>query len=92
MQCWVACFDIEDDTVRRNVGKRLLRHGKRVQRSVFELLINNRAELDQLRTELDHLIGDTGDLRLYPLCRHCRVRSMNQSGDSAIRFPRVQIL
>ncbi|PID60450.1 MAG: CRISPR-associated endonuclease Cas2 [Gammaproteobacteria bacterium] len=92
MQCWVICFDIEDDAIRRRVGKRLLAYGKRVQWSVFEVLVGNAVELDRLRVELDEMIGDAGNLRLYPLCRDCRRQAIDQEGKPAVQFPHAHVL
>ena len=39
MEVYVACFDISDDRQRTRVGKVLLRHGDRVQKSVFEIAV-----------------------------------------------------
>ena len=91
MNCWVVCFDIEDDRIRRNVGKSLLRYGKRVQRSVFEILVRNHVEFDTLRISLEEMIGESGELRLYPLCRDCRTKSLHQDGTAAVSFPIVHI-
>ena len=49
-------------------------------------------ELDELRVDLHEMIEETDDLRLYPMCRECRGKSLNQHGEPAVNFPRVHII
>jgi CRISPR-associated protein Cas2 len=92
MEIWLICFDISDDRIRNRVGKLLLGYGQRVQRSVFEIAVNNRAQLDQIRHELDGMVEDERDLRFYRLCADCRGVSQTLDGEPVAHFPAVIIL
>jgi len=63
MEVYVACFDISDDGLRTRAGKVLLCHGDRVQKSVFEISVRDRAELEGIRRELVEIVGDDDNIR-----------------------------
>ncbi|MGR5237950.1 CRISPR-associated endonuclease Cas2 [Vibrio alfacsensis] len=80
----LACFDIEDDKTRRQVGHLLGGYGDRVQRSVFEVLFKNPQECKKVFDDLMNIIDDGDDLRFYPLCKRCAdkaVGSIENPGD-----------
>lgn len=91
MDAWIVCFDITDDRARRTVGRQLARHGRRVQRSVFEILVRSPAELDAVREQLRSLLTDDDDLRFYPLCRTCRTRAHDADEMPAARFAQTHV-
>lgn len=92
MEVYVACFDISDDTLRRRAGDLLLKYGERVQRSVFEIVVRDRRDLDILREELRALVGEDDDIRFYRLCAACRRVSATLGGDAVADLPAVVIL
>ncbi len=92
MEVYVACFDISDDSLRRRVGDLLLHYGERVQRSVFEIVVRNRHDLEKLQDELRILLGDDDDIRFYRLCAACRQSSTTLDGEDIADFPAVVIL
>jgi len=75
MLAYLACFDITDDGVRYRVGKTLAQYGDRVQKSVFEISLDNQTQLRDLKTEIRHLLEEEDDCRFYALCKACRKRS-----------------
>lgn len=93
MEVYVVSFDIHDDGRRRRIGEALLGYGERVQRSVFEVSVRDRAQLDGLCAELKGLIepGDD-DVRLYRLCANCRGVSFSLSGEAVAHFPALLIV
>lgn len=93
MHVYLACFDISDDGIRYRVGSLLARHGKRVQRSVFEVSFRQLAELDRLQEALRELpLGEEDDIRFYALCRACRGASQDLTNERIARFPAAVIL
>lgn len=68
---FMVCFDIVDDKIRYRVVKILLKYGQRVQKSVFECMLND-ADYLQMKNSLDKLIEITQDsIRYYHLCANC---------------------
>lgn len=69
---YVIVYDIEDDRTRDRVAKVLERYGERVQKSVFECVLEPEA-LDRLTGRLAKELGDpqTGNIRVYRLCANC---------------------
>ena len=92
MEVYVACFDISDDGLRTRAGKVLLCHGDRVQKSVFEISVRDRAELEGIRRELVEIVGDDDNIRFYRLCAACRGASSTLDGSDVAGFPAVLIV
>ena len=92
MPCYVVCYDISDDRTRTQVGKRLLRHGERVQESVFEIQLPSAAALEQLRIDLRQQLDEEDKLHLYRLCLDCRKASQDADGGPLVTFPAVVII
>ncbi|MCB5285551.1 MAG: CRISPR-associated endonuclease Cas2 [Candidatus Cloacimonetes bacterium] len=79
MKLYLVCFDIVSNKIRRQAVKCLLKYGKRVQKSVFECLLNER-QFPQMKSELDKLIRREEDsIRYYLLCANC-ARNVAVSG------------
>jgi len=91
METWLVCFDISDDRIRNRVGKHLLGHGDRVQKSVFEIAVKNRNQLDKIQQELDTFVEDERNIRFYRLCADCRTASETLDGEPIAHFPAVII-
>ncbi len=90
MQYYLVCFDIENDRYRNRLGKRLLQHGHRVQRSVFEIALTNDQAMLQLRqsiTNLQQQYEETGNVRFYRLLKPCRDASFTIDGEPVLDFP-----
>lgn len=70
----LVAYDIAHEKRLRRVATVMEDYGTRVQRSVFECLIEE-DQLDRLRTELSERIEPGEDsIRLYRLCQACRDR------------------
>lgn len=92
MPCYVACFDIGEDRIRTQVGKRLLEVGDRVQKSVFEVRVDTAQALFALAAELRDLLQEEDDLRFYRLCLDCRKASCDAHGQPLAGFPSTVIV
>lgn len=70
----VVSYDIVDDKKRRDVSNLLLDYGTRVQKSVFECLIdeNKYIEMKQRIEEIIDLEDDS--VRFYNICERCKGR------------------
>ena len=90
--CYVVCFDISNDHARDSVGKQLLRHGERVQESVFEVRLASVQDLEALAAELRGMLDEDDDLRFYRLCLDCRKASRDARGHPVATFPAVVIV
>jgi CRISPR-associated protein Cas2 len=68
---WVVAYDLESDAVRARVAELLLTLGERVQKSVFECVLEA-DEVEALTARLQREIGQTpGNVRVYRLCSAC---------------------
>jgi CRISPR-associated protein Cas2 len=69
---YVITYDIQEDRLRDHIAKLLKAAGFRVQKSVFECMLDAK-ELDRLIGRLGRSIeGQTGaDVRIYRLCASC---------------------
>jgi CRISPR-associated protein Cas2 len=68
----VVAFDVRDDRRRTRLGRHLLRHGTRVQLSVFECLVRHH-RIEAFMRELMRFLDPTVDrLTVYPLCHPCQ--------------------
>ncbi len=92
MEVYVVCFDISDDRIRDRLGKRLLRYGDRVQKSVFEVGVKNNTELEEMRRELRKIAQDDDNIRFYRLCANCRSASNALDSERVAHFPAVIVL
>ncbi|MCT7968420.1 CRISPR-associated endonuclease Cas2 [Laspinema sp. D1] len=69
---YLICYDIVEDNRRNRVAKLLETYGMRVQKSVFEAVLDDN-QYDQLQKRLFKLLNKRQDqLRFYPLSAHCR--------------------
>ncbi len=92
METYVVCFDISDDRIRNRAGKHLLQYGDRVQKSVFEIAVRDRKELDKIQEVLLELAEEDANIRFYRLCAGCRAASKTLEGEEVAHFPAVIIL
>jgi len=72
----VIVYDITDDKRRRLLSDLLEGWGKRVNRSVFECLIETPAKLDKLKKGIEQIVNRKHDsVRIYRLCLSCIEKS-----------------
>lgn len=79
---YLLCYDLNDDRLRDRAAQMLLKHGQRVQESVFELWFLAPAQFNRLQTELRALLPPNTNVRWYRLTD----AGMADSG-SLDRFP-----
>jgi len=89
---YLVCFDISDDRIRQRVCKLLLRHGSRVQESVFELAFSSEHLLQKLRKQLRGVLDEECELRFYRLCLDCRKGSSRIDGMPVAALPSAVII
>jgi len=89
---YLVCFDISDHRVRLRVGKLLLRHGQRVQESVFEIALASAHEMQALKKRLTSILEEENEVRFYRLCLDCRKASKRIDGMPLAAFPAVVII
>jgi CRISPR-associated protein Cas2 len=86
---YLICYDIVDDSRRQRVSKLLETYGLRVQKSVFEVILED-WKYEKLEQRLLKLLHPTEDqLRFYPLsirCRH-KVKILGQKPEFLIDDP-----
>lgn len=63
---WLVCFDISDHKARRDVVKRLLTCGVRVQYSMYEITLKP-PEFKVLSQQISELIDETDRVHYVPL-------------------------
>ncbi|MBI4820413.1 MAG: CRISPR-associated endonuclease Cas2 [Deltaproteobacteria bacterium] len=80
----VVAYDIVDDERRGRVAKALNGYGERVQKSVFDCLVDER-RLAELQERLEDLIDlSTDSVRYYRLCAKCE-RTVTVQGRGDVR-------
>jgi CRISPR-associated protein Cas2 len=75
---YLVCYDIVSDTRRNKVSKLLEAHGLRVQKSVFECMLDEK-QYEILSKYLVRLVNKREDqIRFYPMSAHnrCKVAVM----------------
>ncbi|MCW6038249.1 CRISPR-associated endonuclease Cas2 [Spirulina subsalsa FACHB-351] len=74
MMVYLICYDIVEDRRRTKVSNLLEAYGLRVQKSVFEAVLNSN-QYQKLKGQLEGLIDlERDQLRFYPLSEHCRAK------------------
>ena len=79
MFCVIA-YDITENYLRRQVSKILSAHGRRVQKSVFELDLHP-DQLIQMLNSISPYIEAGDSLRCYPLCERCLEKALSYNSD-----------
>lgn len=75
---WMLSYDIADPRRLRRVAKAALRHGERVQKSLYQCTLSAE-QFKIFRSELQRLHHPEEDrLMLRPVCRHCREQTRTQ--------------
>lgn len=71
---YLICYDIVNDSRRNKVSKLLEAYGLRVQKSVFECVLDEKQQ-EALQKRLLKLLNKRSDqVRFYPLSAHCRCK------------------
>jgi len=74
---YVISYDISDDGIRKRISDLLEGVGVRVQKSVFECQVEEKALeslVQRLAGELE--VRTNGDIRIYPRCERCAAGSV----------------
>jgi CRISPR-associated protein Cas2 len=72
MTLYLVCYDIVKDNRRTKVAKLLEAYGLRIQKSVFEVIVDEQ-QYAKLEKKLSKLLDNSQDqLRFYPLSERCR--------------------
>jgi CRISPR-associated protein Cas2 len=83
----VIAYDIQDDRRREALAKLLLEYGTRMQKSVFECLLEKR-ELDRLVEKVRPFVETSLEsVRFYVLCHRCMEQSAHVGGLPLNRDP-----
>ncbi|RMG61041.1 MAG: CRISPR-associated endonuclease Cas2 [Deltaproteobacteria bacterium] len=69
----VVSYDVSDDRKRRKLAKFLLDYGKRVQKSVFEVVASRKSVEKMKRRARKFIDEETDSIRYYTLCGRCVV-------------------
>ncbi|MCL1474272.1 CRISPR-associated endonuclease Cas2 [Argonema antarcticum] len=71
---YLICYDIVDDSRRYKVSKLLETYGLRVQKSVFEAVLDEK-QYENIQKRLFKILNSKEDqLRFYPLSDPCRCK------------------
>ena len=89
---YLACYDISDNKNRLKLSKLLQFYGTRVQKSVFEIGIKNRAQLEQLKRDASPYIEEFDSLLFYRLTYASRQASHNHQDKRIAYFPATLII
>ncbi len=95
MQYYLACFDVHHDRLRYRVVKELMRHGLRVQYSVFELAMRDATQMRRLRGRLNGLCRryeDPANIRFYRMSRNTLHESFSLDGSEMMDYPAVIVV
>ena len=89
----VVSYDIEDDRRRKKVADILMNYGKRVQKSVFECVVNE-VQFIAMQQKLKKLIDReaTDSIRYYVLCSSCLKQVVIENGVPLYEVPNVVIV
>jgi len=64
----VVCYDVSSDRSRLAIAHILMGYGVRVQKSVFECLVDTKGEVSRIKGLLVPLLAEGDNLRIYTLC------------------------
>ncbi|MCD6433409.1 MAG: CRISPR-associated endonuclease Cas2 [Sulfurimonas sp.] len=84
MQRYVVAYDISCNKRRVKIGNALEAYGTRVNYSVFEIQIKNKAQKKVLENELLKILSPKEDsLRFYHICETCARKSWSLGDENA---------
>jgi CRISPR-associated protein Cas2 len=91
MQRYVVAYDISDNRRRKKIGEVLEAYGKRVNYSVFEIVLKSKSQKRELEDALlEYLKPEEDSLRVYSVCEKCLSNSWSL-GDEAAPFEKEAI-
>lgn len=70
----VVSYDIVDDKKRRDVSNLLLDYGTRVQKSVFECIIDESKYIEMKQRVQEIIDLENDSVRFYNICERCKGR------------------
>lgn len=76
----VVCYDVSNDRSRLSITHALMGYGVRVQKSVFECLIENPGEIKKLLSQLESYLDEGDSLRVYYFCPKDRTSILCDGG------------
>jgi CRISPR-associated protein Cas2 len=84
MQRYIVAYDIPDNRRRKEISDVLEAYGKRVNYSVFEIVVKSKAQIRTLEARLlGRLNAKEDSLRLYALCDSCLSKSWSLGDEPA---------
>lgn len=84
MQRYIVAYDISDNRRRKKVGELLEAYGKRVNYSVFEIVVKSARQAKTLEARMLMQLDPKKDsLRLYALCENCLAKSWSLGDEPA---------
>lgn len=94
MKNWLICYDIEDDKERTRIYKCLLKYGKTIQKSVFEVSFPERKlKLQQEMIEqLKSIASEEANIRFYNLTKKGLENSWSLNAEPILERPGAIIL
>lgn len=67
-----VCYDISDDKKRAKVAHKLKDYGIRVQKSVFECILNEEKLKEMIEIITKDIDEEEDTLRIYQICETCK--------------------
>lgn len=93
---WLICFDIDHDKVRNRISRYLEKVGKRVQGSVFEVVLRKESQRTRLMKALQKIIDQyddvNADIRFYKMNLQTIQASHTLTGQKIMQFPASIVL
>lgn len=71
----IVCYDIVSDKRRNKVAKKLKDFGGRVQKSVFECILDEEKFKKMVNVITPLLDGEEDTLRIYRICNDCKKKT-----------------
>lgn len=86
MKNWLICYDIEDDKERTLIYKCLLKYGKAIQKSVFEVSFPDRKlkQQQEMVDKLKSIASEDANIRFYNLTQKGLANSWSINNEDPI--------
>ncbi len=94
MRHWIICYDIEDNKERTRIYKCLLRYGKPIQKSVFEVNFPERKRHleQQMIEQLGTIASEYANIRFYNITKKGRENSWSMDDSPLLKTPGAIII
>lgn len=93
---WIVCFDIQHDLTRARVSRYLEKVGRRVQGSVFEVVLRKESQRTRLIKSLQSILARSenpgADIRFYRMNEQTIAASHTLEGQPVMHFPKSIVL